>query len=109
GYSEMLQEQAGDVGQEDFIPDLRKVHSSAKHLLALINDILDLSKIDFGGMKIVPEVFDVAALVRDTAATLSPLVVQTANRLEVSCAAELGKMNSDPLRVRQCLLNLLSN
>jgi len=109
GYSEMLQEQAGDVGQEDFVPDLVKVHSSAKHLLALINDILDLSKIDFGGMKIVPEVFDVAALVRETAGTISTLVDQKANKLEVNCAADVGKMNSDPLRVRQCLLNLLSN
>jgi signal transduction histidine kinase len=109
GYSEMLQEQAGDVGQEDFIPDLVKVHGAAKHLLALINDILDLSKIDFGGMKIVPEVFDLAALVRETAATVSPLVEQKANKLEVTAPADLGTVNSDPLRVRQCLLNLLSN
>jgi signal transduction histidine kinase len=109
GYSEMLQEQAADDGLEDFVADLAKVHGAAKHLLALINDILDLSKIEASQLKLVPETFDVAALVRETAATVAPLVEQKGNALEVACAADLGAMHADPMRLRQCLLNLLSN
>jgi len=57
GYSEMLQEEAEDVGQEDFVPDLQKIHGAGKHLLALINDILDLSKIESGKMELFVEDF----------------------------------------------------
>jgi signal transduction histidine kinase len=109
GYTELLQEEAGDRGQEAFLPDLKRIHVSAKHLLALINDILDLSKIEAGKMELVAESFDMAGLVRDVAVTVQPLVQQNGNTLDLRCAADLGKVRTDPTRMRQCLLNLLSN
>ena len=109
GYSEMLQEEAADLGQESFIPDLIKIHSSAKHLLALINDILDLSKIVAGKMDLSPETFELAPVVNEIATTVVPLAEKNSNRLQVQCAADVGKMYQDVTRVRQCLLNLLSN
>jgi signal transduction histidine kinase len=108
GYSEMLQEEAADAGHEGFVPDLLKIHSSAKHLLALINDILDLSKIEAGRMELSPERFDVARAVDEVVATVAPLVEKNGNRLEVR-VGDAGAMVADPMRVRQCLLNLLSN
>jgi PAS domain S-box-containing protein len=109
GYSEMLQEDAEDAGQQAFVPDLGKIHSAGKHLLALINDILDLSKIEAGKMELYLEDFDVAQVVADVATTIRPLVEQNANRLEVRCPPDLGGMHSDLTRTRQVLLNLLSN
>jgi signal transduction histidine kinase len=109
GYSEMLQEEAADTGQEDFIPDLVKIHSSAKHLLALINDILDLSKIEAGKMDLFLETFDLAVVIKEVATTVHPLVEKNGNTLALSCAADLGPMQADVTRVRQCLFNLLSN
>jgi signal transduction histidine kinase len=109
GYTEMLQEEAADLGQESFLPDLAKILSSARHLLTLINDILDLSRIVGGGMKLLAETFDVAAVVKESAATVLPTVQKNGNALEVDCPDGLGTMYSDMVRVRQCLLNLLSN
>ena len=79
GYSEMLQEEAEDQQAESFIPDLQKIHAAGKHLLGLINDILDLSKIEAGKMELYLETFDVAPLVRDVAAIVEPLVEKNAN------------------------------
>ncbi|HET7745750.1 MAG TPA: response regulator, partial [Vicinamibacteria bacterium] len=109
GYSEMLQEEAQDTGNEDFIPDLRKIHGAGKHLLALINDVLDLSKIEAGKMELYLETFDVRPLVEDVKATIHPLVEKNANILEVNCPADIGHMHADVTRVRQVLFNLLSN
>jgi signal transduction histidine kinase/ligand-binding sensor domain-containing protein/DNA-binding response OmpR family regulator len=109
GYSEMLQEEAQDLGQPGFIPDLRKIHGAGKHLLGLINDILDLSKVEAGKMTLFLEEFDVAKLVGDVAATVQPLVAKNGNRLEVHCQADLGAMRADVTKVRQTLFNLLSN
>ena len=109
GYSEMLQEEAEDIDHDDFIPDLQKIHSAGRHLLALINDVLDLSKIEAGKMELLLERFDVRKLIEDVATTIRPLVDKNANRLEVLCAGDLGAMQSDLTRVRQVLLNLLSN
>jgi signal transduction histidine kinase len=109
GYSEMLQEEARDRGQEDFVPDLEKIHASARHLLALINDILDLSKIEAGKMDLHLETFDLPGLVQDVAGTVLPLVQKNGNTLQVQCAADLGRMHADITRVRQCLFNLLGN
>src|SRR6516165_6275378 len=109
GYSELLQEQATDDGQEDYVPDLQKILGAAKHLLALINDILDLSKIEAGKMTLVAEGFDVANLIKDVVSTGQPLAEKNGNVLEVDAPATCGKMNSDVTRVRQCLLNLISN
>jgi PAS domain S-box-containing protein len=109
GYSEMLQEELAARAASDLVPDVVKIHSSGKHLLRLINDILDVSKIEAGKMDLLPEVFDAATLVRDVAATIRPLVESQANALEVRCDAAVGLMKADLTRVRQVLLNLLSN
>ncbi len=109
GYTEMLREEAEEVGQEDFIPDLVKIHSAGKHLLGLINDILDLSKIEAGKMTVHAELFDVAGVVRDVASTVQPLFDKNGNTLVVETGDGLGDMSSDVTRVRQVLLNLLSN
>jgi signal transduction histidine kinase len=109
GYSEMLQEEAEDGGQDGIIPDLVKIHSAGKHLLGLINDILDLSKIEAGKMTIHVEPFDLPTLIRDVASTIQPMVEKNGNSLEVDANEELGEMVSDVTRVRQVLLNLLSN
>ena len=109
GYSEMLMEDAEDQGQEDFIPDLQKIHTAGKHLLGLINEILDLSKIEAGKMDLYLESFDVAGMINDVASTLKPLVDKNANTLQVHLAADLGAMHADLTKVRQSLFNLLSN
>jgi signal transduction histidine kinase/DNA-binding response OmpR family regulator len=109
GYSEMLQEEAEDLGQSDFVPDLQKIHAAGKHLLALINDILDLSKIEAGKMELLLEPFDPRALVRDVNATILPLLEKNSNGLVVHCPDDLPEMFGDVTRVRQILFNLLSN
>jgi len=109
GYSEMLQEEVAENGQEELVPDLVKIHSSGKHLLGLINDILDLSKIEAGKMTLHAEPFDLATLVRDVASTIQPMIEKNGNSLAVVGASDLGEMHSDVTRVRQVLLNLLSN
>ncbi|MCM2255516.1 MAG: ATP-binding protein [Vicinamibacteria bacterium] len=109
GYTEMLREEAEEIGQEDFIPDLVKIHSAGKHLLGLINDILDLSKIEAGKMTVHAEAFDIANVVRDVASTIQPLLDKNGNTLALETAEGLGDMSSDVTRVRQVLLNLLSN
>jgi signal transduction histidine kinase/CheY-like chemotaxis protein len=109
GYSEMLQEEAADLGHADFIPDLKKIETAGHHLLALINDVLDLSKIEAGKMELVVETFDVAAVVAEVRSTIEPLVEKNGNRLVVVCDPGIGTMHSDATRVRQVLFNLLSN
>jgi signal transduction histidine kinase/DNA-binding response OmpR family regulator len=109
GYSEMLQEEAEDIGQQALKPDLEKIHGAGKHLLGLINDVLDLSKIEAGKMTLYLEDFDLSKLVGEVAATVQPLVGRNGNRLEVGCPADIGKMRADVTKVRQTLFNLLSN
>ena len=109
GYSEMLQEELGDAGQDRFVPDLQKVHSAGRHLLTLINDVLDLSKIEAGRMELVPEPFELRPVIDDVVTTVRPLVDKNRNRLDVCYNGELGKMRSDQTRIRQVLFNLLSN
>ena len=109
GYSEMLQEDAAESGEARAVPDLQKIHAAGKHLLTLINDVLDLSKIEAGKMQLHLESFDVAPLVEQVAATIQPLVERNANRLELRCDASVGAARSDTTRLRQVLLNLLSN
>jgi signal transduction histidine kinase/CheY-like chemotaxis protein len=109
GYSEMLQEEAEDLGQEGFLPDLNNIHVAGKHLLSLINDILDLSKIEAGKMDLFLESFDIAKVVADVATTIQPLVAKNANALHVDCGDDLGAMRADLVKVRQALFNLLSN
>ncbi len=109
GYSEMLQEEAQDAGLETFVADLDKIHTAGKHLLSLINDVLDLSKIEAGKMELYLETFDVDAMLDEVATTIQPMVARNENRLTVTRAGQLGDMNADLVKVRQTLLNLLSN
>src|SRR5437588_631036 len=107
-YTELLRDEATDRGLEDFLPDLKKIHGAAKHLLALINDVLDLSKIESGKLELVLETFDVPAMLRDVVTTIEPLAQKNANALAVHCP-EVGVMHADLTKVRQSLFNLLSN
>jgi len=109
GYSEMLQEEAAELGQADFLPDLQKINAAGKHLLALINDILDLSKIEAGKMDLFLESFAITPMLREVVTTIMPLVEKNANTLVVQQATDLGTMHADLTKVRQVLFNLLSN
>src|SRR5438309_1964200 len=108
-YTELLRDEATDRGLEDFLPDLKKIHGAAKHLLALINDVLDLSKIESGKLELVLETFEVPAMIRDVVTTIQPLAEKNANRLLVHCPEDVGAMHADLTKVRQSLFNLLSN
>ncbi len=109
GYSEMLQEEAEDTGQEAMIPDLQKINSAGKHLLELINAVLDLSKIEAGKMDVYYETAEVGGLLRGVAGIVEPLAAKNRNRFEVICPADIGDLRADVTKVRQTLLNLLSN
>ena len=109
GYSEMLEEDAVDRGHADYVPDLQKIRAAGRHLLALINDVLDLSKIEAGKLELYLETFDLSTAIADVATTVEPLVARRNNTLAVRCASDLGAIRSDLTRVRQVLLNLLSN
>jgi signal transduction histidine kinase/DNA-binding response OmpR family regulator len=107
GYSEMLADEAEDLGLEQFIPDLNKIRTAGKQLLALINDILDLSKIEAGKLELHYEEFDVREMIKDVYTISEPLAAKNSNTLIVKVAE--GRMYSDLTRVRQILFNLLSN
>ncbi|MEX2244724.1 MAG: response regulator [Fimbriimonadaceae bacterium] len=109
GYSEMLQEEATDQGIEGFLPDLQRIHGAGDHLLSLINDILDLSKIEAGKMGLYLETFALTALIEDVVETIRPLVEANDNTLRVQCPTDIGAMHADMPKVRQSLYNLLSN
>jgi signal transduction histidine kinase/DNA-binding response OmpR family regulator len=109
GYSEMLEEEAQDLGHEPFIPDLQKINGAGKHLLSLINNILDLSKIEAGKMDLYLENFEIISMVKEVIATVKPLIEKNANTLKLHYADDLGQMRSDVTKVRQMLFNLLSN
>jgi PAS domain S-box-containing protein len=108
-YTELLRDEATDRHLDDFLPDLKKIHGAARHLLALINDVLDLSRIESGKLELHPETFDVCALVRDVVTTIQPLAQKNANSLDVHCPDDVGPIHADPTKVRQSLFNLLSN
>jgi signal transduction histidine kinase/DNA-binding response OmpR family regulator len=109
GITEMLKEDAEEFGQEDFVEPLERIARAGKHLLNLINEILDLSKIEAGKLEFHFEDFDVPALVRDVATTVQPLANNNDNQLVVRCPDDLGGMRADLTRTRQIVLNLLSN
>ncbi len=108
-YSELLQEEAEDSGVTHFIPDLEKIRTAGKHLLSLVNGVLDLSKIEAGKMELSPEKFDISATINEIAGTIQPLVEKRHNVLKINCAPDLGAMFADLTKVRQILFNLLSN
>jgi PAS domain S-box-containing protein len=110
GYAEMLEEEAEELeGGDAFLGDLRKINSNARHLLSLINDVLDLSKIEAGRMEVQPEDFPLCPLVHEVASTVEALVERRRNRLVVDCPDDLGTAHSDQVKIRQCLFNLLGN
>ncbi len=109
GYSEMLEEEAGERGLADSVADLQKIRSAGRHLLSLINDVLDLSKIEAGKMELHLETFDLRPAIEAVAATVAPLIEKNGNRLALQFSDGLGAIRSDVTRVRQILLNLLSN
>jgi signal transduction histidine kinase/CheY-like chemotaxis protein len=109
GYSEMLLEDAVDRGDTASESDLRKIETSGKHLLGLINDILDLSKIEAGRVETYIEPVEVTKLVGELTPIIDPLIAKNGNTLQVVCSPDLGVMNTDVTKLRQSLLNLLSN
>jgi PAS domain S-box-containing protein len=109
GYSELLQELAAKQIAKDPTADLEKINRAGKHLLTIINDILDLSKIEAGKVQLMPEHFHVAELIREMENIVTPLVAKNANSLEIVGDLGFGTMYTDLTRLRQCLLNLLSN
>ena len=109
GYSEILQEDAVDNGQEQLVHDLKKIEGAGRHLLGLINDILDLSKVEAGKMEVFVEEIDISSLVEEVGAIIRPLVAKNGNTLELRVAKDVGSMRTDRTKVKQCLLNVLSN
>ncbi|WP_152047448.1 response regulator [Aureimonas psammosilenae] len=110
GYAELLIEEAEEgTNPEDLAVDIRKIESNARHLLGLINDVLDLSKVESGKMDVYAETFRVTDAVRDVVITAQALVDKKRNRLVVEIAEDAGEMNTDITKLRQILLNLLSN
>ncbi len=109
GYTELLEEDANDSGNGEVLPDLAKIKTNAKHLLGLINDVLDLSKVEANKMELVPEQIDIAAFARDAAGTVDALAGRKSNTLRIEVADDLGGMVTDAVKLRQCLFNLLSN
>lgn len=109
GYSEMLQEEAPETGASPLVPDLHRIETAARHQLALINDILDLSRIEAGRTTVRVEEFSVNDLVRSVVATVEPLIARNHNQFEIDCPAQALFMTSDAMKIRQILFNLLSN
>lgn len=109
GYSELLAEDAEDEGLDTMIEDLKKINDSGKHLLGLINDILDLSKIEAGKLELFLTDFDVSGVITVLQSVGEPLAAKNGNELVINTPADIGSMHSDETRLRQCLLNLMSN
>ncbi|MEI7989588.1 MAG: ATP-binding protein [Chloroflexota bacterium] len=109
GYSELLQEEAEDMGLDEFTPDLKKIVMAAKHLLQLINDVLDISKIEAGKIQLDLQKFMIQELIQNVQVISEQLVKRKSNQFEIDCPSNIGSMTADMTRVRQCLFNLLSN
>ncbi|MEO3706944.1 sensor histidine kinase [Trichormus azollae] len=110
GLSQLLKDDAVDIGASpDFITDLETINSAGRHLLELINDILDVSKIEAGKMTLYPETFDIITLINNVVLTVKPVMEKNGNTLVLECDEYLGTMYADQTRMRQVLLNLLSN
>ncbi len=109
GYSEMLEEMATDDGNTEYIADLQKIRGAGKHLLELINAVLDLSKVEAGKMELYIESFPVGRLLADVTVLIEPLALKNNNTVTVTCAPELATISADATKLRQTLFNLLSN
>ena len=109
GYSEILVEDAADRGDKTSIADLEKIQGAGKHLLSLINDILDLSKIEAGRMDIYLEQVFLSMLIGEVKSIVEPMVRKNDNQLAIECAHDIGSMRTDLVKLKQSLINLLSN
>ena len=109
GYSEMLAEDMQEQDETQVVDDLKKIQNAGRHLLTVINDILDLSKIEAGSIELYLENFDIRAMVEEVTTTIRPIAEGRSNELIVKCPANIGEMHSDLTRVRQILFNLLGN
>ncbi|MHB8573768.1 MAG: ATP-binding protein [Dehalococcoidia bacterium] len=109
GYSELLAEDAKELGEPSFVADLEKINAAGKHLLSLISNVLDLSKIEAGKMDLALTDFAVDSILTEVKAVVPPLIEKNGNRFVLDAAPDLGQMRSDQTKLRQCLLNLLSN
>jgi signal transduction histidine kinase len=109
GYSEMLEEQIGSNDQQQTMSDLQKIQQAGRYLLSLVNDVLDLSKIEAGKIELLPEVFSVATVIEELVTTMQPLINKNNNVLQVDCDAAAGEIHTDRTKLRQILFNLLSN
>jgi PAS domain S-box-containing protein len=109
GYSEMLQEMAGDDGHDQYQGDLKKIHSAGQHLLELINDVLDISKIEAGKMDLYIENFSLDQTIEEVEAVADPLAKKNSNQFVIAKPEQIGFIRADATKVRQCLLNLISN
>lgn len=109
GYTELLQDDVGELGYTELLTKLDRIHISGTHLLSLINDILDFSKIEAGKMELYLETFSLSELIDNLMVTVQPLAQKRGNTVQVNCAKDLGSIHADQTKVRQILLNLLSN
>jgi signal transduction histidine kinase/DNA-binding response OmpR family regulator len=109
GYSEILQEEAADGGRDALVPDLQKIEGAGRHLLGLINDILDLSKVEAGRMDVFLEDVDLVPLLDEVRTLIVPLAEKNGNVLEYRLAQDLGTIHTDRTKLKQSLLNVLSN
>jgi signal transduction histidine kinase len=109
GYAELIAEECADLGTEEFLPDLAKIQSAGKHLLTLISGILDLSKVEAGRMDLFVERVDIAAMLTEVDQIVRPLVEKNRNGFVLDCPADVGAMDTDVVKVKQVLFNLLSN
>lgn len=109
GYGEMLEEDCEDLGYDDLLPDLKKITSAGSHLLSLINNILDISKIEAGRMELYLTNFDIESMIDTIKDVTGPLSIKNENNFVVNITDNIGKMNQDETKIRQCLTNFLSN
>lgn len=109
GYGEMLSEEVEERGHHEYVPDLERIQTAGRHLLTLISDILDLSKIEAGRVELDLETFELTPMIQEVVSTIQPLVRKNQNALDVQCVDDLCTMHADATKVRQSLLNLLSN
>jgi len=109
GFSQLLKQDALELGYTNFIADIEAIQSSGEHLFALINDILDISKIEAGQVTLCLETFDISTLIDEVVKTTQPMIQKNRNTLVVDCSSDLGSIHADLIKVRQILLNLLSN
>ncbi|HYP69335.1 MAG TPA: ATP-binding protein, partial [Variovorax sp.] len=109
GYSELLDEEVAELGQQQLQPDLHKIRAAGHHLLELINNVLDLSKIEAGKLELQLEDLHLPTLIDEVLGTAKPLIARNANVLEVQLDPDIGAIRADGMKLRQVLLNLLSN